>query len=571
MSPSPIRHTKTWVRKLWFLSANVHEEALISTMRVRQLGLTYGVYRFITACFLLMANFLLNRDKAGLPTEPTFLEQTVFSIYVVVALVLLFAFFMIKKRSRLQLLSGFVVDVVFLTLFALYGKISDFQITLLYMVVIAASYMLLSLSRATTITLMTVSALIYQQFFRFFFETPTTEKNLLTINDSLLLSVSLIAVGFLSWSISQRLAKAEQSLLDHADEVEKLHTINQAVVKNMVNGVLVLDPERNIVMINNAAQRLLHLPINDNACDSPAKIIELSRIIIKHHPKIIGWYRSLAPNQSAELIYDIPPKTHDKASMSQTHLADKLRISSKPLLEHGQILIIEDLSREQSHAQQLKLASLGQLSASIAHEIRNPLAAISQASQLLMEDVRDDDVNAEFYEMIYQQTKRVNSIISDVLSLSRQEIPNQSALDAPSWVRQFLAEHYPHEFIIVTGDTAKPILFYFDANQLEQVMTNLINNALYHTIHQFHDNDVEIRLTKTKTGAFIDILDHGEGVSEKDLASLFNPFFTTSKKGTGLGLYLSQSFSEANNAKIRYFREYDKSCFRLIVSNTPVT
>ncbi|OOR88026.1 sensor histidine kinase [Moraxella bovis] len=257
--------------------------------------------------------------------------------------------------------------------------------------------------------------------------------------------------------------------------------------------------------------------------------------------------------------------------MSQTHLADKLRISSKPLLEHGQILIIEDLSREQSHAQQLKLASLGQLSASIAHEIRNPLAAISQASQLLMEDVRDDDVNAEFYEMIYQQTKRVNSIISDVLSLSRQEIPNQSALDAPSWVRQFLAEHYPHEFIIVTGDTAKPILFYFDANQLEQVMTNLINNALYHTIHQFHDNDVEIRLTKTKTGAFIDVLDHGEGVSEKNLASLFNPFFTTSKKGTGLGLYLSQSFSEANNAKIRYFREDDKSCFRLIVSNTPVT
>lgn len=570
MSLSPIRHTKTWVRKLWFLSANVHEEALISTMRVRQVGLTYAAYRFVIANFLLMANFLLSRDKVGLPTEPTFLEQTVFSIYVVIALVLLFAFFMIKKRSRLQLLSGFVVDVVFLTLFALYGKISDFQITLLYMVVIAASYMLLSLSRATVITLMTISALIYQQFFVFFFKTAAIEKNLLTINDSLLLSVSLVAVGFLSWSISQRLAKAEQSLLDHADEVEKLHTINQAVVKNMVNGVLVLDPKCNIVMINNAAQRLLHLPIDDNACDSPAEIIELSRIIIKHHPKIIGWYRSLAPNQSAELIYDIPPKTHDEANMSQTHLADKLRISSKPLLEHGQILIIEDLSREQSHAQQLKLASLGQLSASIAHEIRNPLAAISQASQLLMEDVRDDDVNAEFYEMIYQQTKRVNSIISDVLSLSRQEMPNQSPLDAPSWIQQFLAKHYPHEAIIVTGDTALPILFYFDANQLEQVMINIINNALRHTIHQFHDHDINIRLTKIKTGAFIDVLDYGEGVSEKDLTNLFNPFFTTSKKGTGLGLYLSQSFSEANNAKIRYFRENDKSCFRLIVSNTPV-
>lgn len=573
MSPSPIRHTKTWVRKLWFLSANVHEEVLISTMRMRQLGLTYGFYRFIIASFLLMANFLLNRDTVGLLTEPTFLEQAVFSIYVVIALVLLFAFFMIKKRSRLQLLLGFVVDVVFLTLFSLYGKISDFQITLLYMVVIAASYMLLSLSRATAVTLMTVLVLIYQQFFRFFFDDIANEQNnLLTFNDSLLLSVSLIAVGFLSWSISQRLAKTEQSLLDHAEEVEKLHAINQAVVKNMVNGVLVLDPEHNIVMINNAAQRFLHLPIDDNACDSPAKIIELSCIIIKQHPAIIGWYRSLPPNCVAELIYDLPPKARETHA-NQERVIDKLRISSKPLLDHGQILIIEDLSREQSHAQQLKLASLGQLSASIAHEIRNPIAAISQASQLLMEEVRDDDVNAEFYEMIYQQTKRVNSIISDVLSLSRQEIPNQSALDAPNWVQQFLAEHYPHEFIAVTGDTAKPILFYFDANQLEQVMTNLINNALYHTIHQCHDchdNDVEIRLTKTRTGAFIDVLDHGDGVSEKDLTNLFNPFFTTSKKGTGLGLYLSQSFSEANNAKIRYFREDNKSCFRLIVSNTPV-
>lgn len=180
------------------------------------------------------------------------------------------------------------------------------------MVVIAASYMLLSLSRATAITLMTVSALIYQQSFRFFFETPTTEKNLLTINDSLLLSVSLIAVGFLSWSISQRLAKAERSLLDHADEVEKLHTINQAVVKNMVNGVLVLDPERNIIMINNAAQRLLHLPIDNNACDSPAKIIELSRIIIKHHPKIIGWYRSLAPTSQPSSSMTYHPKLMTK-------------------------------------------------------------------------------------------------------------------------------------------------------------------------------------------------------------------------------------------------------------------
>lgn len=565
----PLRHTKTWVQKLWFLSANVHEEALISSAKVRQLGLVYGVYRFVIATFLLMVNAVLNRNKIGFSIQPSFIEQVSSGLYITISLVLLIVFFIVSKRMRTQLLIGFIIDVVFLTLFTLYSKVSDFQIILLYMVVIATSYMLLSLSRATIITILAISSVIYQQFFRFFFD-AATGKNLLTINDSLLLSISLVAVGFLSWSISQRLAKAEQSLLLHAEEVEKLHTINQAVVKNMVNGVLVLDPMRNIVMINTAAQQMLGLPLDDGACDSPGKILELSRILIKEHPHIIGWYRSLSPNQSAELIYDVPPKSLNQTQDNQTYVADKLRISSKPLLENGQILIIEDLNREQSQAQQLKLASLGQLSASIAHEIRNPLATISNASQLLMEDVGSDDVHAEFYEMIYQQTKRVNTIISDVLSLSRQEPPNQSLLDAPMWITQFIAEHYPHEFIIVTGDTDVPMPFYFDTSQLEQVMTNLINNALRHTVHQFNDNDVEIRLTKTSTGVFIDVLDHGEGVSEQDLPSLFNPFFTTSKKGTGLGLYLSQSFSEANNAKIRYFRENNMSCFRLVASNTPV-
>lgn len=564
MNPSPLHQTKTWAQKLWFLSANVHEEALISTARVRQLGLIYGVYRFIIAIFLLMASVVLNRNAFGIPIPPNPIEKTTSVLYIGISLGLLFILFLSYRKIRTQLLVGFIIDVVFLTLFALYSKISDFQIILLYMVVIATNYMLLPLIRANIVTLLAISTVLYQQFFHFFFN-PTTEKTLLTLNDSLLLSVSLVAVGFLSWSISQRLAKAEHSLVLHAGEVEKLHNINQAVIKNMVSGVLVLDPSRNIVMINTTAQQMLGLPVDDDACGSPAKIFELSRILIKEHPRIIGWYRTLSANQSAELIYTLPVKSPDQTN--QTHTRDKVRISSKPLLDNGQLLIIEDLRREQSQAQQLKLASLGQLSASIAHEIRNPLASISTASQLLMEDVKDDDVNAEFYEMIYQQTKRINTIISDVISLSRQEPPDQSTLDAPTWVREFLEKHYPHEFVVMIGDTDTPIPFCFDANQLEQVMTNLVANALRHTTPQPLHNDVQIRLTKTPTGAYIDVLDFGRGVQDRDLPNLFNPFFTTSKTGIGLGLYLSQSFSEANNAKIRYFREDNMTCFRLIVSN----
>lgn len=566
MSSSPLHHTKVWVKKLWFLSSDTLEEALISTARVRQLGLIYGVYRFIVAIFLLMASAVLNRNALGIPIAPNPIEKTASIVYIALSLILLFVLFVTYTRIRTQLLVGFIVDVVLLTLFTLYSKINDFQIVLLYMVVIATSYMLLPLLRATFVTLLAISTVLYQQFFRFFIETDQ-EKSLLTVGDSLLLSISLVAVGYLSWSISQRLAKVEQSILDQNEDMEKLHSMNQAVIKNMVSGVMVLDPSRNIVMINTAAQQMLGLPVDDDACDSAAKIIELSRILIKDHPKIIAWYRMVTPNQSAVLIYDMPPQFRNQSN--QTHTQDKLRLSSKPLLENGQLIIIEDLYREQSQAEQLKLASLGHLSASIAHEIRNPLASISTASQLLMEDIKDDDVNAEFYEMIYQQTKRINTIISDVISLSRQEPPDQSKLDAPTWIKQFLERNYPHEFVVMTGDVNTPIPFYFDAGHLEQVIINLVANALRHTTPQPLHNDVQIRLTKIPTGAYIDVLDFGQGVQDKDLPSLFHPFFTTSKTGIGLGLYLSQSFSEANNAKIRYFRENDMTCFRLIVSNTP--
>lgn len=436
------------------------------------------------------------------------------------------------------------------------------------MVVIATSYMLLPLNKSNIITVLVVLSILHHQFFHLIFDGPA-DKDLLSINDSLLLSVSLVAVGFLSWSISQRLAKTEQSLLLHAEEVEKLHAINQAVVKNMVNGIIVLDHDKNIVMINDTAQQMLGLSINEEY-GSQAQTLELSRTLIKNHPNLIGWYRSVSAKYPAEFIYDATPQMMSDADDDLVYAVDKLRVSSKPLLDQGQILVIEDLRREQSQAQQLKLASLGQLSASIAHEIRNPLAAISTASELLIEDADDNDVNAEYYQMIYQQTKRVNTIISDVLSLSRQAMPVQSLLDACVWAKQFVDEHYPRESVMVVGEDV-PMPFYFDVGHLEQVMTNLINNALRHTIHQFDDSDVKIRLTKTVSGAFIDVLDYGDGVSEQDLPNLFNPFFTTSQKGTGLGLYLSQSFSEANQAKIRYFRENNMSCFRLIVSGAPVS
>lgn len=550
-----VHQTRDLVKSLWFRFANVSSESLASDARVRQVGLIYSVYRFIVSTFLLMTSYAIIKGKAQVVT-PSLVESVIITSYLALSLFLLLLFYLVPTYARRQLMLGFVFDIILLTAYTIHGSISDMQIVLLYMIVVAASFMLLPLSRAACVVVASIIAIAYQQLSASFTD---VEINM-TFGDSLLLAICLVAVGFLSWSVSQRLTMAEESVSLHAKEVEKLNIINNIVVKNMVNGVLVVDENRNIVMINESAKRLLRLPntANIEIYNNPAKMIDLARLIVREHPRLTHWYRTINPEMAVSWIYELRPDSNNPS--------DKLRLNNRPLAKYGQLIIIEDISREQSHAQKLKLASLGELSASIAHEIRNPLGAISQASQLLVEDKDPNDPNGELYQMIYSQTQRVNNIIEDVLSLSRQEIPDQEPINVYHWISEFIAQHYYDKNILINiAKNDRNTVIYFDPNHLEQVMINLVNNALRHTVSLLGQADVEIRLSVYDDRALIDVIDNGVGIPDGDISQLFHPFFTTSKKGTGLGLYLSQSFSEANNAKIRYLK-YDKSCFRLIAS-----
>lgn len=545
-----IQQLRYFIKTLWFRSANVSIETPASDERVRQFGLVYSVYRFVVGTFLLLMSYSV--AKAQINSLPSFSEAVIISAYLLVGLFLLLLFYILNHYSRRQLFLGFFVDVIFLTAYSLHGSISDLQIALLYMIIVAASFILLLLSRAVIVMIFTIIAILYQQFA---YALPASSSQL-TLSDGLLLCISLVAVGFVSWSIAQRLAIAEKLLVDQAKNVEKLNTVNDAVVRNMVNGILVLDQNRDIVIINEPAQKLLRLPIDSEACSTPAKVLELARTIVKEHPDLIHWYRSIDANATTSFVYDLKPNIDSPS--------DKLRINSKPLASYGQLLVIEDIGREQSQAQTLKLASLGGLSASIAHEIRNPLGAISQASQLLIEFADPSDENMELYQMIGANTQRVNNIIESILGLSRQEKPNQEPIRIFPWLQEFIDQHYAHESIFINApDKDESISIYFDHNHLEQIMVNLISNALRHTTKLPERADVELKLTANDDNVFIDVIDNGKGISEESLSRLFHPFFTTSKQGTGLGLYLSQSFSEANNAKIRYLN-HKKSCFRLV-------
>ncbi|KRG35552.1 sensor histidine kinase [Psychrobacter sp. P11G3] len=554
----------------------VHHDDTLPLPQLRKLGLIYSSYRFVVSLFSMLMLYISARTGDG-TSLPSFLQQTILSFYVLLSLILLGLFYVVRKHMRRQLAFGLALDVIILSLLLYTTGNPDLQLTMLYMVVVAASFMLLHGSQALVITLLAIILVIYQQFFY----AIANSMSLANLGDALLMSASFLAVGGLSWSISQRLVQLEKVAANHAREVERLNVINQEVITQMVNGVIVID-KQHIVLANLAAHQLLSLSLitpttAQNTLDdtkethNKALLSNFEQQLNKQHSQLFNACLSVASGQSRAFTYDVP-------AVANASIFGKLRVQIIPLKDDSKLVILEDLRREQASAQQLKLASLGQLTASIAHEIRNPLAAISQASQLLMEDVaeqmEDDSAltsesnaamtgNHELYEMIFSQTKRVNRIIEDILKLSRQQTATQQVLELAEWMPSFLENYFQGHDIFLRIKT-KPIIS-FDTHQLEQILINLINNGLRYSSYAHPHAYVEIDIYCADNDVIIDILDNGDGINAGNLELLFDPFFTTDKAGTGLGLYLSQAFCEANQARLLYIPEHEKTCFRLIV------
>ncbi len=545
----------------------LEQDDILPVPQLRKLGMIYSSYRFIVSLFFMLMVYITVRTD-GSPSLPSFLQQTVLSFYVLLSLILLGLFYTVGKHMRRQLAFGLALDVIILSLLLYTAGAPDLQLTMLYMVVVAASFMLLHGSQALIITLLAIIFVIYQQFFY----AIANSMSLANLGNALLMSASFLAVGGLSWSISQRLVQLEKVAVRHAKEVERLNSINQEVISQMVNGVIVIDDQQ-VVLANLAAYQLLSIPSRHDNQSKPVAAFEQQ--LGQQHLQLFNACLSVAAGLTRTFIYELP-------AVANSSIIGKLRVDIIPLKDDSKLIILEDLRREQASAQQLKLASLGQLTASIAHEIRNPLAAISQASQLLIEDVIESEMdndnalnpfannninsqmtgNHELYKMIFSQTKRVNRIIEDVLKLSRQQTANQQTIILADWMPVFLDNYFKGHDVFLHVLTQPTISF--DIHQLEQVLINLINNGLRYSSYAHPHAFVEIEIYCADNDVIIDVLDGGTGVNADDLISLFNPFFTTEQSGTGLGLYLSQAFCEANQARLLYVPEHQKTCFRLI-------
>ncbi len=347
-----------------------------------------------------------------------------------------------------------------------------------------------------------------------------------------ILGASLIATAVVTHNLIMRVRSSEQLVQQRERDVALLSALNQEVIENLQAGVIVLNRNDRIRHINQAALDLLHLP-GDRA-------IILSEDCPRLQAALEAW------RQAGEDERPLLP--------TETGL-DDIQVSFRRLkgLEQANTLIfINDVSSIRDSMQQAKLAALGHLTASIAHEIRNPLGAISYAAELLHENDDIEQSEQRMVEIINQHTARINHIIEDILRISRGNPTARESIDLESWLPRFVDDFChsglarPEQFEVEIA--AEQPLIEFDSGHLAQILTNLCSNAL---IHGIADKPITLRVAVVDSfHTQIEIADRGPGIDPAVLDKIFEPFYTTSHQGSGLGLYIVGQLCELNNASI---------------------
>ncbi len=362
------------------------------------------------------------------------------------------------------------------------------------------------------------------------------------------LGAVFFATALLTLVLSGRVRASEKLAQDRANELNHLAKINAYVIQHMRTGVLVVDSSGTIVMMNDPAWHLLGMPTTTGSQLVKASP-ELAHMLRKYHAG------------SKRQIYNFRSQRQ----------GPELRAHFRPLggEEKGDILIfLEDTSQITREAQQMKLASLGRLTASIAHEIRNPLGAISHASQLFDESPNMNPADQRLTEIIKTNTARVNQVIENVLQLSRRDPGNPEKIQLKSWLKKVRDDLIKHQGFkksevllqIEPEDTAITA----DPEQLRQIVTNLCNNAREHGPKDNLSVQIIGGILQEFDHPVVDVIDNGPGIAPNVAKQIFEPFFTTRNTGTGLGLYIAKELSETNRIRLEYIPgPTGGSCFRL--------
>jgi len=352
-------------------------------------------------------------------------------------------------------------------------------------------------------------------------------------------------------ALARRARESEALAAQRGVDLANMQQLTEYVIQRMQTGVIVIDPNQRIRLINESAWQLLGFPTNPTRQTLHTLSPELT-----HH--LDEWQQQ--PDGEPQLVR--PTAGGPELLPRFAKLGQGAR--------SGTLIFLENTAALAQQAQQMKLASLGRLTASIAHEIRNPLGAISHAGQLLAESPQLAAADVRLTEIIRDHSQRMNAIVENVLQLSRRQRARPQELQLKPWLEEFI-----RDFCLTQNISARhtdihvdppDIMIRMDPQQLHQILWNLCHNGIRYSKAQSGLPRLELHggIIVESHHPFLDVIDFGPGIPAEAAEHLFEPFFTTEAAGTGLGLYISRELCEANQARLHHVpMPGGGSCFRI--------
>ena len=348
-----------------------------------------------------------------------------------------------------------------------------------------------------------------------------------------MLAAAFFATAYLTYISARRIRVSEELAAEREVDLANLAQLNEHIIRRIQAGILAIDAQGHIRLMNRSAQQLLGVSRESGGRQLNHALRGLAQLMHE-------WREDMS---HATHMFR-PDGTETKVMASFAAIGAQA--------SDGVLVFLEDASGLAQRAQQLKLAALGRLAASIAHELRNPLGAISHAGQLLD--------NAE----------RMNAIIEDVLQLSRGKPAEPESVGLAPWLDGFVADFVTTNVAArgaISVNVEPPDLeVRFDPNQLRQVVWNLCENGLRHS-NGAPSLELNAGLGDKTRRPFLEVQDHGEGIPVEVEEQIFEPFYTTRVDGTGLGLYLARELCEGNQASLNLMSGKVGGRFRITFSH----
>jgi two-component system sensor histidine kinase PilS (NtrC family) len=496
----------------------------------------FALTRALIASALVLSVVALGSGAAGWHATPVAIGSLIY--FALSALLAVIAIY-VRQRFFAQAALQIAVDLVVISSLLMLGGGSRTGVTILYLLPLAGASLLLPTSAVFFVCALAVLALLIDAVLRLL----DLEGSSAIVFQAGLYGAALFAVAALLRFLASRLAAQERLAQSRGRMIENQLEINRLVIAQMEQGAIVVDAATRVRANNRAARELLGLGAEAQLTGRQLTEFET---LAPLSAALQRWIADLAQrgevrSESTVALPDL--RLRARFVRPQTNSSDEFAI------------FLEDVRQVEERAQQLKLAAMGRLTASIAHEIRNPLGAIGHAAQLLCEDVRDPSAQ-RLASIVRENTQRLNRLVDDVLRAARREPPLGDDIELASFLAAWLAEFVRDRGLdpaLVALEAAPALRVRFEQSHLRQVLYNLLDNALRFASGK--PGSVKLLAEPApdeRASAHLWIFDDGPGVAADMSASLFEPFFSTGARGTGLGLYMAREFCIVNRAQLTH-------------------